>query len=101
MEREIKRIGFRIKNTQQLNEDDKSLLNELKDVNGGGTVSNNNSSAQQKLVDALTKILNKNKERASDLLDTNKKSVLMPNLLDNSFANVVILPDFLFVSNKS
>ncbi|WP_430002235.1 PDxFFG protein [Mycoplasmopsis bovis] len=74
LEREIKRIGFRIKNTQQLNEDDKSLLNELKDVNGGGTVSNNNSSAQQKLVDALTKILNKNKERASDLLDTNKKS---------------------------
>ncbi len=43
----------------------KGLLNELKDVNGGGTVSNNNSSAQQKLVDALTKILNKNKERAS------------------------------------
>ncbi len=74
MEREIKRIEFRIKNTQQLNKDDKSLLNELKDVNGGKTTNGNNSGAQQKLVDALTKILSKNKERASVLLETNEKS---------------------------
>ncbi|WP_282460676.1 PDxFFG protein [Mycoplasmopsis bovis] len=74
LEREIKRIEFRIKNTQQLNKDDKSLLNELKDVNGGKTTNGNNSGAQQKLVDALTKILSKNKERASVLLETNEKS---------------------------
>ncbi|WP_430001047.1 hypothetical protein, partial [Mycoplasmopsis bovis] len=33
LEREIKRIELTIKNAQQLNEDDKSLLNELRDVN--------------------------------------------------------------------
>lgn len=74
LEREIKRIELTIKNAQQLNEDDKSLLNELKDVNSSETTNGNNSGAQQKLVDALTEILSKNKERASALLDTNKKT---------------------------
>ncbi|AXJ69698.1 hypothetical protein CH328_00215 [Mycoplasmopsis bovis] len=74
LEREIKRIELTIKNAQQLNEDDKSLLNELKDVNSSETTNGNNSGAQQKLVDALTEILSKNKERASALLDINKKT---------------------------
>ncbi len=42
----------------------KGLLNELKDVNSSETTNGNNSGAQQKLVDALTEILSKNKERA-------------------------------------
>ncbi|EIN14864.1 Hypothetical protein, predicted transmembrane protein [Mycoplasmopsis agalactiae 14628] len=73
LEKELKRIEFTIKNTRQLNEDDKSLLDELKDINGSSSNGNNNGN-QQKLVNALTIVITKNKDKASALLDSAKKS---------------------------
>nr|WP_318034245.1 PDxFFG protein [Mycoplasmopsis agalactiae] len=73
LEQELRRIEFTVKNAHQLNEDDNSLLNELKGINGTGSNGNHNDN-QQKLVDALTKVITKNKDKASALLDTVKKS---------------------------